>query len=129
MSGVRRRPTAAAEQLEWDKANNKVLKVLFTSVSDEQLAYVIEEDLAESVWNCLKTLHGQSSDKRLWQLLQKQFDIAQKCKERSAEFLFRFGARGIGGIFEHAVHCSGHARDIVRRSGQDHIGADGVAGF
>src|SRR5436190_1945408 len=81
MSRVRRRPTAVAEQLEWDKANNKALKVLFTSVSDEQLTYVIEEDLAENVWNCLKTLHGQTSDERLWQLLQEQFDIAnQKTK-------------------------------------------------
>ena len=76
VSGVRRRPTAVAEQLEWDKANNKALKVLFTSVSDEQLAYVIEEDLAENVWNRLKTLHGQTSDERHWQLLQEQFDIA-----------------------------------------------------
>ena len=58
VSRVRRRPTAVAEQLKWDKANNKALKVLFTSVSDEQLAYVIEEDLAENVWNRLKTLHG-----------------------------------------------------------------------
>src|SRR5947208_736773 len=84
VSGVRRRPTAVAEQLEWDKANNKALKVLFTSVSDEQLAYVIEEDLAENVWNCLKTLHGQTSDERLWQLLQEQFDIANQ-KSKSVE--------------------------------------------
>ena len=49
MSGVRRRPTAVAEQLEWDKANNKALKVLFTSISDEQLTYVIEENLVESI--------------------------------------------------------------------------------
>ena len=84
MSRVRRRPTAVAEQLEWDKANNKVLKVLFTSVSDEQLTYVIEEDLAENVWNCLKTLHGQTSDERLWQLLQEQFDIANQ-KSKSVE--------------------------------------------
>src|SRR5438876_8234236 len=69
------------KQKDWDKANNKALKVLFTSVSDEQLAYVIEKDLAENVWNHLKTLHGQSSDERLWKLLQEQFDIVnQKSK-------------------------------------------------
>jgi len=84
VSGVRRRPSAEAEQSVWDKANNKALKILFTSVSDEQLAYVIEEDLAENVWNRLKTLHGQSSDERLWQLLQEQFDIANQ-KSRSVE--------------------------------------------
>ena len=34
--------------------------------------------MAESVWNRLKTLHGQSSDERLWQLIQEQFDIASQ---------------------------------------------------
>ena len=58
VSGVRRRPSTEAEQLVWDKVNNKTLKLLFTSVSNEQLAYVIEEDQAERVWNCLKMLHG-----------------------------------------------------------------------
>jgi len=85
VQGESRRPSViAAEQKDWDKANNKALKVLFTSVSDEQLAYVIEEDLAESVWNRLKTLHGQTSDERLWQLLQEQFDIANQ-KSKSVE--------------------------------------------
>src|SRR5437764_6574205 len=84
VSGVRRRPSAEAEQSVWDKANNKALKILFTSVSDEQVAYVIEEDLAENVWNRLKTLHGQTSDERLWQLLQEQFDIANQ-KSKSVE--------------------------------------------
>ena len=49
ISGMWRRPTAAAEQSEGDKVNNKQLKVLFTSISDEQLTYVIEENLVESV--------------------------------------------------------------------------------
>ena len=48
VSGVRRRPSAVAGWSEWDKANNKALKILFTSVSDGQLAYIIEESLAES---------------------------------------------------------------------------------
>src|SRR5436305_6584644 len=84
MSGVRSRPSTEEEQSVWEKANNRALKILFTSISDEQLVYVIEEDLAENVWNRLKTLHGQSSDERLWQLLQEQFDIVNQ-KSKSVE--------------------------------------------
>ena len=84
VNGERRKPSRAPELAEWNKANNRALKVLFTTISDKQLAYVVEEDSAERTWNRLKTLNGQSSDERLWQLLQEQFDIANQ-KSKSVE--------------------------------------------
>ena len=61
----RRKPSRVLELVKQNKANNKALKVLFTTISDKKLAYIVEEDSAERTWSYLKTLNRQSSDERL----------------------------------------------------------------
>ena len=75
VNGERRKPPRVLELVEQNKANNRASKVLFTTISNEQLAYVVEEESAERIQNYLKTFNRQSSDERLWQLLQEQFNI------------------------------------------------------
>ena len=47
INGERRKPLRVPELVEWNKVNNKTLKVLFIMINNKQLIYIVEEDSAE----------------------------------------------------------------------------------